>query len=149
MKIALLFVDWKKALLFVFVPHLGAVWGITAVNFVQHDGCDEDHPYNHSRNFVGKWFNWLTFNNGFHGMHHMQPGLHWSLLGEKHAELIAPHIHPALDQRSLTVYLLRTFVFTTKRLRYDGTPVVLPPEGADEDWIGSPAEAAAALPSMG
>ena len=77
-KVALLFIDWRKALLFVLIPHVFAVWGITAVNFVQHDGCDEDHPYNHSRNFVGEWFNWLTFNNGYHGMHHVQPGLHWT-----------------------------------------------------------------------
>jgi fatty acid desaturase len=40
LKIALLFVDWRKALLFVFVPHLGAVWGVTTVNYLWHDGCD-------------------------------------------------------------------------------------------------------------
>jgi fatty acid desaturase len=149
LKIALLLVDWKKALLFVFVPHLGAVWGITTVNFLQHDGCDPDHPYNHSRNFVGRFFNWFHFNNGFHGMHHLEPGLHWSLLAEKHAELIAPFIHPELDRKSLAVYLVGTFLLEPRRLRYDGAPVVLIDEGADEDWIGAPAEADAALPSAG
>jgi fatty acid desaturase len=144
-KVVLLLVDWRKALLFVLVPHLAAVWGITTVNFVQHDGCDEEHPYNHSRNFVGRIFNWFHFNNGFHGMHHLEPGLHWSLLAQKHAEVIAPYIHPALDQKSLAIYLLRTFVFETRRLRYDGTPVVLPAEGADEEWIGPSVEADAVL----
>jgi fatty acid desaturase len=148
-KAALLLIDWKRALLLVGVPHLAAVWGITTVNFLQHDGCDPEHPYNHSRNFVGKIFNWFHFNNGFHGMHHMDPGLHWSLLPGKHAELIAPHIHPALDRRSLAVYVLKTFVFEPRRLRYDGEPVVLLEEGADEDWIGTPAEADSALPSAG
>lgn len=148
-KAVLLLIDWKKALLFVGVPHLAAVWGITTVNFLQHDGCDPDHPYNHSRNFVGRVFNWFHFNNGFHGMHHMDPGLHWSLLPEKHAELIAPHIHPALDRRSLALYIVETFVFEPRRLRYDGDSVVLPPEGADEDWIGNAVEADAALPSAG
>jgi fatty acid desaturase len=148
-KIALLFVDWKKALLFVFVPHLGAVWGVTTVNYLWHDGCDADHPYNHSRNFVGKFFNWFHFNNGFHAMHHLEAGLHWSLLPQKHAELIAPHVHPALQQKSLTIYLLRTFVFETRRLRYDGAPLVLPEEGEDEDWIGSGGEPETALPSAG
>ena len=148
-KVALLFVDWRKALLFVVLPHLGAVWGITTVNFLQHDGCDAAHPYNHSRNFVGKLFNWFHFNNGFHGMHHLEPGLHWSLLGQKHAELVAPFVHPALDQRSLAIYLVRTFVLQPRRLRYDGTKVLLPAEGPDEDWIGAPAEADAALPSAG
>jgi fatty acid desaturase len=136
-KIALLVLDWKKALLFVFLPHLGAVWGVTTVNYLWHDGADTDHPYNHSRNFVGKLFNWFHFNNGFHGMHHMQPGLHWSLLPQKHAELIAPHIHPALEQTSFVMYLLRAFVLDPKRIRYDGTPLVLPEEGEDEDWIAS------------
>ena len=136
-KIALLLVDWKKALLFVFVPHLGAVWGVTTVNYLWHDGCDALHRYNHSRNFIGKFFNWFHFNNGFHAMHHLEAGLHWSLLPERHAALIAPHIHPALEQKSLLVYLVRTFVLERRRLRYDGAPVVLPEEGADEDWIGS------------
>jgi fatty acid desaturase len=148
-KIALLFIDWEKALLFVWLPHVGAVWGITTVNFLQHDGCDPDHPQNHSRNFVGTIFNWFHFNNGFHGMHHVEPGLHWSLLPQKHAELLTPYIHPALEQKSLAIYLLRTFILQPKRLRYDGTPVVLPQEGEDEDWIGNPAEADAALPSPG
>jgi fatty acid desaturase len=137
-KIALLALDWKKALLFVFLPHLGAVWGVTTVNYLWHDGADVDHPYNHSRNFVGKLFNWFHFNNGFHGMHHLQPGLHWSLLRERHAELIAPHIHPSLEQKSFVMYLLRAFILQPKRTRHDGTPLVLPEEGEDEDWIASP-----------
>jgi fatty acid desaturase len=149
LKIALLFVDWRKALLFVFVPHLGAVWGVTTVNYLWHDGCDAAHRYNHSRNFVGRFFNWFHFNNGFHGMHHLEAGLHWSLLPERHAALIAPHIHPALEQKSLIVYLVRTFVLERRRLRYDGAPVVLPEEGEDEDWIGPAAEAESALPSPG
>jgi fatty acid desaturase len=124
-KLALLLIDWRKALLFVFIPHLFAVWGITAVNYVQHDGCDEDHPYDHSRNFVGKAFNWLTFNNGFHGMHHMQPGLHWSKLAAAHAEHLHGRIHPALEQRSLAVYLFRTFILPGRRVTYTGEPVRL------------------------
>jgi fatty acid desaturase len=138
-KIAFLVLDWKKALLFVFLPHLGAVWGVTTVNYLWHDGADVDHPYNHSRNFVGKLFNWFHFNNGFHGMHHLQPGLHWSLLPQKHAELIAPHIHPALEQKSFAMYLLRAFVLQPRRTRFDGAPLVLAEEGDDEDWITSAA----------
>ena len=65
-KIGLLILDWRKALLYVVLPHLFANWGIVSVNFVQHDGCDPDHSVNHSRNFVGKFFNWWTLNNGFH-----------------------------------------------------------------------------------
>jgi len=133
-KLALLLLDWRKALCFVIIPHVFAVWGITAVNYVQHDGCDEDDPYNHSRNFVGKWFNWLTFNNGFHGMHHVQPGLHWSMLAAAHAERLHPFIHPALEQRSLFLYLVRTFVWPGRRVKYTGEPFLAhdPPE---EDFL--------------
>lgn len=134
-KIVLLLVDWRKALLFVVIPHFFAVFGITTVNYLQHDGCDQEHPFNHSRNFVGRIFNWVTFNNGFHGIHHEHPGLHWSLLREAHMKELHEGIHPALEQPSLAVYMLRTFVWPGRRLRYDGDPVVLPLEGPDEEWI--------------
>src|SRR5690606_3406264 len=99
--VALFVVDWQRALLFWLVPHLYAQWGIVTMNLLQHDGCDADSEYNHSRNFVGAVVNYFTFNNGFHTIHHMRPGLHWSLLPAAHAREVAPHIHPKLDQPSL------------------------------------------------
>jgi len=134
-KVVCLLIDYKKALLLVFVPHLFANWGIVTVNFLQHDGCDPDHPVNHSRNFVGKFFNWFTLNNGFHGIHHMMPGLHWSLTPAAHAEKVAPYIHPELDQRSLAVYLWKTFIYPGRRMRFDGKPVVIDAEGPDREWV--------------
>jgi fatty acid desaturase len=134
-KALFLILDWKRALLLVGVPHLWALWGITTVNFLQHDGCDEDHPYNHSRNFVGKVFNWFTFNNGYHGIHHDEPGLHWSLLADAHAERIHGKIDPRLEQTSLVRYLFATFVYPGTRRRFDGTPVVLPDPAPDGEWI--------------
>ncbi|HSQ66798.1 MAG TPA: fatty acid desaturase [Polyangiaceae bacterium] len=146
-KAALLLLDWRKALVFIVVPHLYAVWGITTVNFVQHDGCDEDDEYNHSRNFVGKIFNWFTFNNGFHGIHHEHPGLHWSLCREAHYAELHEGIHPALEQKSLAVYVFKTFVYPGKRLRYDDKPVVLPEDGPDAEWI--PGNIQAAVQELG
>ncbi|MEM9865741.1 MAG: fatty acid desaturase, partial [Myxococcota bacterium] len=68
---AVLFVlDWQKALVLWIVPHLYAQWGIVTFNLLQHDGCDGQSEYNHSRNFVGKFVNWWTFNNGYHTIHH-------------------------------------------------------------------------------
>jgi fatty acid desaturase len=131
----LLALDWQKFLVFVIIPHQYAAWGIMGINFVQHDGCDGSHPYNHSRNFTGALVNWFTFNNGFHGMHHMRPGLHWSLLPKAHAKELAPHIHPALDRSSLFTYLVAAYGWPGTRLNYDGTPYVLPPPREDEDWM--------------
>ena len=120
---------------FVVIPHQYAAWGIMGINFVQHDGTDPEHKYNHSRNFTGKLVNWFTFNNGYHGIHHEHPGLHWSLAPEVHAKEYAPHIDPRLDQKALLPYLFKQFVYPGIRMRYDGTPVVLGPPRADEPWV--------------
>lgn len=133
--VALFILDWRKALLYWYVPHLWAAWGIIAINFLQHDGTDETSPWNHSRNFVGRLFGWLTFNNGFHGIHHMHPNLHWSLLREAHDKELGPNIHPNLDQPSIALYTWRTFFSPGKRMRYDGTPYIAPPPMPDQSWI--------------
>ncbi len=133
--VALLILDWRRALLYWYVPHLWAAFGIIGINYLQHDGCDHEHPYNHSRNFVSPLFGWFTFNNGFHTIHHEKPSLHWSLLPEVHAQEIAPHIHPELDQKSMFLYVWRTFIWPGRRLRYDGKPVELPPKQSDVSWV--------------
>lgn len=138
--IGLLILDWRKFLLFVLIPHQYAAWGIITINMIQHDGCDARSEYNHSRNFVGKLVNFFTFNNGYHSIHHKQPGLHWSLLPEAHAKEFSPHIDPALEQPSLIAYLVKTFIWPGKRLRYDGTPMEVPAAVPDEDWIPRPDE---------
>lgn len=147
----LLYFDWQRTLLYWVIPHIYAQWGIVTMNLLQHDGCDETSPYNHSRNFVNMRFNWWVLNNGFHGIHHEYPGVHWSLLPDLHQKQYHPHIHPALEQSSMLRYLWKTFILG-KRLRFDGTPVVLPEEGPDERWIPPPKDTAkdlgaAALPN--
>ncbi len=140
-QIALFVVDWQKALIFWFIPHIYAQWGLVGMNMLQHDGTDPEHPYNHSRNFVGRAVNWWAYNNGFHGVHHLHPGIHWSVLREKHEELVKPHLHPNLDQPSLLAYLWRAYGLN-QRLTFTGEPVVLPPkeEDIDEPWIPRPEE---------
>lgn len=134
-KIGLTAFDWRRALVFVWLPHIFANWGIVTINFLQHDGADEEHPVNHSRNFVGSWLNFFAVNNGYHGMHHIEPGLHWSLLPEAHAKQVRPTLDPRLEETSLLTYVFKTFVYPGKRVRYDGQPVVLPPKQSDLDWV--------------
>ena len=136
-KITLLVINWKCAVLFVLIPHQYAAWGIVGTNYFQHDGCDEEHPYNHSRNFTGRFMNWVIFNNGFHGAHHMKPNLHWTLLPAYHAEKLKPYLHPSLDQESLPLYLIKTHIYPAKRVDYLGNPIVLKPEVKDEDWVNN------------
>jgi fatty acid desaturase len=135
--VALFVLDWQKALVLWIVPHLYAQWGIVTMNTLQHDGCDGESEWNHSRNFMGKLVNWWVFNNGYHSIHHDIPGLHWSLAPEKHAEQYTGNIHPNLEQKSFVGYIWYTF-FLNHRETYDGRPLVLPPEGPDEDWLPRP-----------
>lgn len=100
--------DWRKALLFFLVPQQVALFVIQVFNYVQHIEADEDSQWNHSRNFVSPVLNALLFNNGFHTVHHVTPGLHWTKTPEAHAK-VAHLIHPALQQRSWWGYMTWTF----------------------------------------
>lgn len=135
-KISLLFVDWQRGLLFILVPHLFAVWNLVNLNYWQHDGCDIEHKYNHSRNITGKLVNFFLFNNGFHGAHHMAPGLHWSLLPGYHEAHLAPFNHPNLNRRSLAFYLFESCIYPGERVTYEGKAVKLPEiEPKSQDWV--------------
>jgi fatty acid desaturase len=129
-----LWMDWKMFIVFSLLPNYFAIWGIFGSNFFQHDGCDENHPYNHSRNFTGKWLNYIMLNNGYHGAHHMRADMHWSLYPEFYNKEIKPYIHPALDQKYLIPYLWKSCIYPAKRVDYLGNPIQLPPDTPDADW---------------
>jgi fatty acid desaturase len=99
-----------ETLVYILMPQFFGQWCILAINHVQHDGCDPHSTYNHSRNFVSPWLNWWVFNNGFHTSHHLQPGLHWSLVPQFHGE-ISGLIDPELKRRSLLAALLEFYVW--------------------------------------
>ena len=101
--------DYKKFLFLIYIPQYYAKWGITTINLLQHDGCEinvseKDQKYNGARNFTGSFLNFFALNNGYHQIHHMYPTMHWSILPQKHAELVAPFNHPNLDQKSMLRY---------------------------------------------
>jgi fatty acid desaturase len=111
----LLINDFWTALFFVVLPQLWGARGILRINLIQHDGCDASSEWNHSRNFVGRGFNWIMCNNGYHTIHHNKAGLHWSVLAEAHDRDVVPRIHPRLDEPSMLGYLLRTYLFGLRR----------------------------------
>jgi fatty acid desaturase len=126
--------DWRRLVLLVLVPHAYAAWGIVTMNLLQHDGADPSSPHDHSRTFVGRWINWITFNNGSHAIHHEKPTLHWSLLPAAHARLVAPYVDPRLVERSFVAYAFRTFVYPGARTTYDGARLVPAASEADAPW---------------
>jgi len=128
--------DGGAFLAFVLLPYLVGQCMIIGFGYLQHDGCEADSEHDHSRNFLGPVFNWLIFDNGYHSIHHMRPGLHWSLCRAAHQREVVPHIHPGLNQRSVLGYMWRAYFAPGERLRYDGRPVELPaPRAARELWI--------------
>ncbi|MBV9949074.1 MAG: fatty acid desaturase [Myxococcales bacterium] len=90
-------------------PALGALWGLAFTNYVQHVDCDARSRWNHSRNFVSRWMNYLVFDNGFHTVHHERPGLHWSRLREEHAKIVHL-VDPRLIEGSILGYCLKAYV---------------------------------------
>ena len=140
--------DWRRALALFYLPHLFAQWGIVTMNFLQHDGCSlvagapwaqgaaPPRDYNMARNFVGPITNLLTFNNGFHTMHHMMPSVHWHDLPARHQAEVVPFMDPCLDERCMLRYIVRAFVYPGRRVTFDGqsVPLVGEADAPDDDW---------------
>ena len=102
-------VDWRKALVYIFIPQQVSLYVVLIFNYVQHVHTDEESPVNHSRNIVGPVMNLFLFNNGLHTVHHDSPGLHWSKAPAAHAK-IADTIDPRLNERSFWGFLIRVYV---------------------------------------
>ncbi|KAK8045197.1 hypothetical protein PG993_005221 [Apiospora rasikravindrae] len=123
----LLLLDWRRWIWFALLPQ-----------FYAKDCCDMKSKYNFARNFTGPLLNWLCFNNGYHTVHHLYPGLHWSILPQKHQELISSHIAPSLEDPSILGYMWRSFIWPGIRLDYRGKPLVLTKEELEmqnEPWL--------------
>jgi len=91
------------------VPSALALWGLMFTNYLQHVDCDATSEWDHSRNFVSPWMNYLIFDNGFHTVHHEKPGLHWSRTRAEHAR-VAHLIDPRVCEQSIFSYCFRTYV---------------------------------------
>ena len=104
-----LWLDWRRALLYIGGPAAVSLWMVMFFNYVQHMNCDAESKWNHSRNFTGPFLNAWLFNNGFHTVHHWRPTEHWSKLPALHRQ-VEHLIHPELQLPQVFVYLFRTYV---------------------------------------
>ena len=109
------------------IPQLYGARCILRINLIQHDGANVHSEWNHSRNFVGRGFNWIMCNNGYHTIHHNRAGMHWSDLAPAHQREAVPRMDPRLDEPSMVWYLLRTYLLHPLRpgielLRGEGRP---------------------------
>lgn len=83
-----------------------------AINLLQHDACDPGSETAHSRDFTGRFVNFVFFNGGYHTVHHDRPGLHWSQLPGEHRRRLSGRaaVRPDLESRSLLGYLAREYL---------------------------------------
>ena len=112
---ALMIFDFWTTLFFIVIPQLYGARCILRINIIQHDRCDTTTEWNHSRNFVGRAFNWIMCNNGYHTIHHNRAGVHWSELHTWHEREVVPRIDPSLDEPSMIKYLARTYLLPRSR----------------------------------
>ena len=129
--------SWQGPLLYAcgfLIPALFATWSMIFINYIQHVHTDPWSEHNHSRNFVGKFGNWVVFNNGLHAAHHESAGLHWSKLPAAHAK-IAHLIHPELNQHSIFRFCIKAYllgIFSERfRTKQVGRAPYDPPGGGE------------------
>ncbi len=108
--LSLLWVDWRKWLLFVFIPQLHGWHWLLATNYLQHAHADGNSDIDYARNFGG-CLNPLLFNVGIHTAHHEKPRLHWSMLSQLH-DNYRHRVDVRLAEPSLLLYMFRTYVLS-------------------------------------
>ncbi len=104
-----LYLDWRKSLLFIVIPHQVALFSVLIFNYIQHVHADEESDYNHSRNFVSKFTGAMLFNNGLHTVHHLRANTHWSELREAH-DRVKHLIEPHLNEQTIIGYLIKVYI---------------------------------------
>ena len=114
--VAIFLLDWRKAVLFIVIPHQVSLFSVLIFNYVQHVHADEESAYNHARNFTGL-INLMLFNNGYHTIHHEAPGIHWSETPAAQ-EKIQHLIDPSLNERSFWWYILRVYLLAPFHSRF-------------------------------
>lgn len=111
------YIDWQKALVLVIIPQQIAQYFVFMFNYLQHVHTDLKSEFNHSRNFTGSVVNFIFLNNGYHTVHHVNAGWHWSVLKEKH-DNIAEKIHPTLNVPNVAAFMLKNYVFSLASDRF-------------------------------
>ncbi|MGC4091823.1 MAG: fatty acid desaturase [Polyangiaceae bacterium] len=118
------------------LPSFYALWTIMLFNYIQHVHTDPWSKHDHSRNFTGKFMNFFLFNNGFHGVHHENPGAHWSTLPGYFAKVEA-QISPELKQSNVLLYFIKTYFLALFMPRFEskqlGRAPFDPPTGEKVD----------------
>ena len=83
----LVLINPLNALIIFIAPMPIMLIGLLDNTYQQHQGLDMNSDYTASRNTTNRLYNLISWNLGYHTAHHLYPGVHWSKLPQKHAEI--------------------------------------------------------------
>ena len=76
-----IWINWAAGLVVIVLPLLMMRWFLMCGNFAQHsfvDVDDADNPFRNSTNLTNTRYNHKCYNDGYHIVHHLDAGMHWS-----------------------------------------------------------------------
>jgi fatty acid desaturase len=79
------------------LPMLVMLYMLKWAAYAHHSGLPYGDDYTASRTHTGGFYNWFTWNAGYHAAHHFKQALHWSLLPEYHNRELAAKIPAELQ----------------------------------------------------
>jgi len=84
-------------LTFFLVPWAMLLFGMGYNNYDHHIGCKLNNKYDSANNFLNFYYTVLSFNEGYHVAHHINPGLHWSQLPRYHDVVERSRLNESLE----------------------------------------------------
>ncbi|WP_413612778.1 fatty acid desaturase family protein [Bdellovibrio sp. HCB-110] len=110
----LLFINPFMTLFWLIPSCVFGLFLLLLANLVNHDRCDLESEFNHSRNFHSRFENWFFCNNGYHTAHHLKPAMHWSKYPDFHKRELLEKMDSELNEGSLLVYYLKNYLWPRK-----------------------------------
>jgi fatty acid desaturase len=71
-------ISWKWTLMCYLPAFYVALALVNVQNYYEHYGAAPEQPYADSVSYYGRFYNLLTFNDGYHQEHHLRPLSHWT-----------------------------------------------------------------------
>ncbi len=75
-------ISWQWTIVCLLPAYYLAFSLVNVQNYYEHYGALPTNRNTDSVSYYGRFYNLLTFNDGYHQEHHLRPGTHWSLMPE-------------------------------------------------------------------
>lgn len=88
-------INWAAALLVFVTPMILMRWLMMSGNFAQHSFVDVNDPnnaYRNSTHITNSPYNHRSYNDGYHIIHHLSPGMHWSDMAQAYEDNVQDFI---------------------------------------------------------